>query len=191
MNEILDDKNIKKRYSPENVRFAGFWIRVAASVLDSFVLMPILFLGVYNMMTWKNLPLYFVLQIAALVYKPLMEAEYGATLGKMATKIKVVTTDYQDISFQQSLNRYLFYFANSFMGLIGGFMLFMNENFAELSDFYDIAELQAKSGTPEIDQFLGLLVFVSCIFCTADPFKQTLHDKVAKTYVVNVEDLEV
>jgi uncharacterized RDD family membrane protein YckC len=165
-------------------------MRVAASVLDSFVLMPILILGVYNMMSWKNLPLYFVLQLAALLYKPWMEAEYGATLGKMVIKIKVVTTDYQDISLQQSLNRYAFYFANSFMGLIGGFMLFMQEEFASLADFYKIAELQAQIGTPEIDQFLGLLIFVSCIFCTADPLKQTLHDKLAKTYVVNAEDLK-
>jgi len=139
MNEILDDEIIGKKYSPENVRFASFWTRVAASILDSFVLMPILFLGVYNMMTWKSLPLYFVLQLAALIYKPWMEAEYGATIGKMATKIKVVTIDYQDINLQQSLNRYAFYFANSFMGLIG---------------------------------------------------KQTLHDKIAKTYVVNAEDLK-
>jgi uncharacterized RDD family membrane protein YckC len=189
MNEILDDENIRK-HSPENVRFASFWTRVAASLLDSIVLMPILLLGVYNMMTWKNLPLYFLLQIAAMVYKPLMEAEKGATLGKMATKIKVVTTDYKDIDLQQSLSRYAFYFANSFMGLIGGFMIFLQEEFAETSDFYAIAELQAKIGTPEIDQFLGLLVFVSCIFCTADPLKQTLHDKMAKTYVVNAEDLK-
>jgi len=190
MHEILDDENISKRYSPENVRFAGFWTRVAASILDSFILIPILFLGVYNMMSWKSLPLYIVLQVAALIYKPWMEAEYGATLGKMATKIKVVNTDYQDINLQQSLNRYLFYFANSFMGLVGGFMLFMEEEFMELTDFYDIADLQAKIGTPEIDQFLGLLIFVSCIFCASDLKKQTLHDKIAKTYVVNSEDLK-
>ncbi len=190
MHEILDDENIKKRPSAENIRFAGFWVRVAASVLDSLILMPALFLGVYNMMAWKSLPLYFILQIAVLLYKPWMEAEYGATLGKMITKIKVVTTDYQDINLQQSLNRYAFYFANSFMGLIGGFMLFMQEEFATLTDFYDIAELQAQIGTPEIDQFLGLLIFVSCIFCAADPLKQTLHDKMAKTYVVNAEDLK-
>jgi len=189
MREILDDENIRKSYSPKNVRFASFWVRVGANILDSFVLLPLLFLGIYNMMTWKNLPLYIILQLAALIYKPLMEAEYGATLGKMATKIKVVTTDYQDINFSQSLNRYVFYFANSFMGLISGFMLFMEEDFISLSDFYAIAELQAKTGTPEIDQFLALLVFVSCIFCAADPLKQTLHDKIAKTYVVNEEDL--
>lgn len=190
MNEILDDENIKKTYSPENVRFANFWIRVAANILDSFVLMPIILLGVYNIMTWKSLPLYFVLQIAVLIYKPLMEAEYGATLGKMATKIKVVTTDYQDINLQQSLNRYIFYFANSFMGFIGGFMLFMQEEFAELSDFYAIVEFQSKISAPEIDGFLSLLVFVSCVFCSADPLKQTLHDKIAKTYVVNTGDLK-
>ena len=190
MNEILDAKEVKKRPSPENVRFAGFWIRVAASLLDSLLLSPILFLGVYNMMAWKSLPLYLVLQLIVLIYKPLMEVKYGATIGKMMTKIKVVTTDYQDINLQQSLNRYLFYFANSFMGLIGGFMLFIEKDFAPLTDFYEIIELQAKISTPEIDQFLGLLVFVSCIFCIADPLKQTLHDKIAKTYVVNAEDLK-
>lgn len=190
MNEILDNENIKKRHSPENVRFADFWIRVAANLLDTIILAPILLLGMYNMMTWKSLLLYFVLQVTVLIYKPWMEAEYGATLGKMATKIKVVTTDYQNIDLQQSLNRYIFYFANSFMGLIGGFMLFMQEEFATLSDVLEITKLQMQIGSPEISQFLGLLIFVSCIFCTADPLNQTLHDKIAKTYVVNSEDLK-
>jgi len=190
MNEIFDDNNIDKTYSPENVRFADFGVRVAANILDSLVIMPILSLGIYNMMTWKNLPLYLVLQLAALVYKPLMEAEYGATLGKMITKIKVVTTDYKDISLHQSLNRYVFYFANSFMGLIGGFMFFLEEDFASITSLNEINELQAKINTSDINSFLVLLIFVSCIFCLVDPMKQTLHDKVAKTYVVNAEDLK-
>lgn len=187
MHNILDDENLKQKKSPEDVRFATFWTRVGASLIDSLIMIPLIVGGVFNMMDFKNLPLYLLLQVAALLYKPWMEGNYGATLGKMAVKIKVVTTDFQDINLQQSLNRYVFYFANSFMGLAGGFLLFIHKDFSETSDFYELAELQAKIGMPEIEQFLSLLVFVSCIFCTFDPLKQTLHDKVAKTYVIHTE----
>lgn len=187
MQDILDDENLKKKYSPEGIRFASFWTRVGATFLDTIVMIPIITIGLFNMMDWKSLPLFLVLQLAALLYKPLMEAQYGATLGKMGAKIKVVDANFQNIDLPQSLNRYLFYFAGSFMGLLGGLMLFMSENFQETTDLFELAELQGKMGTPEIDQFLNLLVFVSCVFCAFDPMKQTLHDKIAKTYVVHTE----
>lgn len=165
------------------VMLASFWIRIGATLIDGFVLMPLLAVGVYNMMTWKILSLYLLVQIAAMVYKPLLEWKYGQTIGKKAVKIRVVSLDLRPITLQQSLNRYVLYFANSFMGLVAGALLFSTEDFAETTDLFAVAELQQQVVNETVTNFLSLLVFVSCFLSAFDPRRQTLHDKIAKTVV--------
>jgi hypothetical protein len=65
------------------VRRAGFWIRVAATMLDVMLLSPVIVLQVYLLKTSDNLLLLAVLVVPPLFYKPLMEWRYGATVGKM------------------------------------------------------------------------------------------------------------
>ncbi len=183
MSNILDDDLLKIPAEPA-LPLASFWTRVGATLLDSLILMPLIGLGVYNMITWKILPLFILLQIAAMAYKPLLEWQYGQTLGKQAVNIRVVDAQLAPITLQQSLNRYIFYFANSFMGLVAGIMLFGTEDFAAATDFMTVAELQQQATDETVTQFLSLLVFVSCFFAAFDPMTQTLHDKIAKTFVV-------
>ncbi len=63
-------------------RPAGFWIRVLAYFIDGIVLLPLmglLWLGLNNgSPTLRLLP-----YLAAIFYKPILEALYGATLGKI------------------------------------------------------------------------------------------------------------
>ena len=61
--------------SSEDVKYAGFWIRVAAALVDGLVTLPIGLLITYNFLSIKSYPLMILLTILSMFYKPLMEAK--------------------------------------------------------------------------------------------------------------------
>jgi uncharacterized RDD family membrane protein YckC len=90
-------------------RYAGFWIRVAAYIIDGFVLFGLLLLClVIIIIGWIALP--FVL----LGYMPWMWWKKGATLGQRAMGIRVVrAVDGGPLSGSQAVLRYIGFFASS------------------------------------------------------------------------------
>lgn len=110
--------------------YAGFWTRFAAVFLDG------LMLGVVNMIlgfvfglgmaatasrnpgaaiTAMQLVLMFIQLAIGVSYETFMIGKYGATLGKMALKIHVVTPDGGKVSYMRAFGRY---FAKLLSGLI-------------------------------------------------------------------------
>ena len=114
------------------IRFAGFWIRVAAGLIDSMLfsvlLVPALIaiygidwllgdhpvfkiLGVWEVLLTYVLPAF--VSIVFWIYK-------SATPGKMITKIKIVNADTgMKLSVAQCIIRYLAYFPAMLCGLFG------------------------------------------------------------------------
>ncbi|HRK82777.1 MAG TPA: RDD family protein [Saprospiraceae bacterium] len=128
---ILDDFEAPQSFRPE---YAGFWIRVAAYLIDSiviqvatsilmFIFMGSLFLNPESMenpdqVLGRVLPLYVILIVGSWLYYALMEssAQQG-TLGKMAVGIKVTDMDGARISFGNATGRF---FGKMISGLILG-----------------------------------------------------------------------
>jgi uncharacterized RDD family membrane protein YckC/DNA-directed RNA polymerase subunit RPC12/RpoP len=100
--------------------YAGFWIRFAAVFLDGLILGAVNFaIGLVAGLTASQAVgaepagaialqvLLMVIQLAiGIGYETFMIGKYGATLGKMACKIKVVTTDGGSVSYGRALGRY-------------------------------------------------------------------------------------
>src|SRR5690349_7503834 len=72
-------------------RTPSLWARVTAAVVDAVVLSPLAGLAYYAVFWAKSLPLVVVTGVAALLYKPLMESCCGATVGKWALGLRVVS----------------------------------------------------------------------------------------------------
>jgi uncharacterized RDD family membrane protein YckC len=70
----------------------------------------------------------------ALSYETFMIWKYGATLGKMACKIRVVSPDGQNVSFGQSLGRYFAKIVSSLLCLAGYIMAAFDEEKRALHD---------------------------------------------------------
>src|SRR5438045_2615656 len=108
------------RLNTGQVVYAGFWIRFGAVALDSIILYAvntainmIAGFGFYRGMGTQSVVftglfvLVFFLEMAiALSYEALMIGKYGATLGKMACKIRVVTAYGGRVSYPRALGRY-------------------------------------------------------------------------------------
>lgn len=159
MEEVLDIEQTAPR-----MIYTGFWIRVAASLIDSFVMyianvivmVGLFFLGVQGNMEQMADPansglffgaiigMYLSMMVINWLYYALMESSKNrATLGKMAVGIVVVNENGERISFAKATGRY----------------------FAKILS--------------------GLLLGIGFIMAAFDQRKQSLHDRLAKTVVIN------
>jgi uncharacterized RDD family membrane protein YckC len=149
MEQILDLPSANTR----TVQFAGFWIRVAAYIIDYFVVSIVSYgiLAVFGISAFAdptnfNFSLFFaaygLIMVAWLGYYAVMESSTTqGTLGKMAVGIKVGTENGERISTMNALGRNLGKIVSSLILCIG----------------YMMAGWDSK--------------------------KQALHDKIAGTYV--------
>ncbi|MGA3283772.1 MAG: RDD family protein [Verrucomicrobiota bacterium] len=115
------------------LNYAGFWTRFAAVFLDGLILFAVnvcinLIAGLTARQAVGLQPQgAIVLQLALMAmqmvigisYEVLLIGKYGATLGKMACKIKVVTADGGRVSYLRALGRYFAKILSYMICLIG------------------------------------------------------------------------
>ncbi len=150
-------------------QYAGFWIRLAALMIDNIVLN--IFLGpiviaMMGLMIRNQLLancvissgsspcdssgmaavfylIFFLLGIIAFLYRILMTSKYGATIGKMVVGVRIVGHDYKKITFGRA-------FLREFLGKIVS----------------------------------GMVMDLGYLWVAFHPQKQGWHDMIADTYVV-------
>ena len=167
-----------------HVKYAGFWIRVAAALIDTLVLIPIFGLNFYNLFGIKSIYLALLLPVIAAIYKPFMEYKYGATLGKMAVKIKVVDLDYKAIDLGTAIKRYIPWILVNVVSLVTIYLTFSNPAFIDAESFMEVGLLQQENGYDTYVNVANLAVLISVIFVAFDKEKQGLHDRLADTYCI-------
>ncbi|MDX9855303.1 MAG: RDD family protein [Parcubacteria group bacterium] len=100
----------------QNIHYAGFWIRYLAYFIDSIVVsifgIPLfllvnkmLFSGIEGATVLGSILPSLASMIVFWAYYVYMTSEYQATLGKMAVGIKVVSNDFQKLSFEKVIMR--------------------------------------------------------------------------------------
>ncbi len=129
------------------MRYAGFWIRFAAKIIDIIILNVIGFImgfavGLLSALALgeeAELALTIAIYAAALVlnvlYYTLFVGAYGATPGKMALSLQVVRADGSPVSYLLAFGRYVAAALNYFTLLIGWFMVGWNEEKRGLHDY--------------------------------------------------------
>ncbi|MFM7021947.1 MAG: RDD family protein [Flavobacteriales bacterium] len=172
MENIIDNPEVETG----NLKYAGFWIRFAASLIDGIILMVVyamIFVGMFadqlvhltdrarlqELVTSEKYALYSYSTIfIGLMYATIMHAlPKQATIGKMAVGIQVGNESGEKISPLNSLGRYV---ARNF--------------------FIFILLIPALTQMALVFYFLFFAGFLLAVW---DKQKQTLHDKIASTYV--------
>ncbi len=179
--EILDDNNYKKI---RNIQYATFLDRFLAAVLDFLITIGPLGYLMYLGYTGKNLVLLLLGTILGMLYKPVMEGVWGATLGKMIMKITMVDSDFDQIDLGQSLLKNAIYIVNSVIGLLGQFWVAGTDSFKESEGFMEA--IAAGQGSPygTISLIWVVVMLVSIFAMLGSSVKQTLHDRLANTFCV-------
>ena len=185
--EILDDNNYN---DIRNVQYASFGLRLGATILDGLItLIP---LGLLTYMGYQNKSLMFLLLSALLgmLYKPVMEGIWGATLGKMIVNISVVDTDLERIDLGQSFLKNGIYIISSVIGMMGHFWLTGTDGFQEAEGALEAMAAGQENPYAMISYIWGAVILISCFAMLASEFKQTLHDRLANTYCVHNSTFE-
>jgi uncharacterized RDD family membrane protein YckC len=112
-------------------RYGGFWVRLAALLVDGIVLdVPLLWL-LRSFGSWALLGL-----IPAALYFPLMESSSAqATLGKIVFGLKVTDTGYRRISFRRALARHLAHIVSGLILYLGYVMVVFTPQKRALHDY--------------------------------------------------------
>ena len=168
-------------------RPAGFWIRVGANIIDSLIFLPIVFLGIWNTFSLKSTTLLVLISLPGLIYKPIMESYFGATLGKMSCKIKVVNNDGRKLPLFDAYVRALPFLLSAGITLAGQLVLFSSPQFQSASSWIELGQAQQGNIFDWINRFVSLFLLIDCIFAAFTFRKRALHDMLAESFCVYKE----
>lgn len=186
--QILDEEQWPADQEYNEFMLATFWQRVGATLLDALVQLPVALLVFWNMISLKIYALDVLLSLALFLYKPLLEGWYGATLGKMWTNLKVVTTDMQAITMDQSFMRYLFYGTSALIGFVTSYHLFHHPAFGEVQSMEGISAVTEDPLWSNLSTLASVLVLVSVFRVAFDRSRQAWHDRIARTLVIKLTE---
>ncbi len=185
MHEDILDFNYEDDYQERSIQYAGFWTRVGASLVDALVFIPLSILSVYNTLSIKSLLFELVILIIYVGYKPLLEYNYGATLGKMAVRIKVIDIAGGPIDAQQAIIRNIPYLLAASLSMITTIALHFRTSFDEVDSFAEYNRLMEQTGYPLISALVNCFLFISCLVVAFHKKRQALHDMMAQTYCID------
>jgi uncharacterized RDD family membrane protein YckC len=180
-------QDVLLEFEPADLRYASFWPRFLALLLDGLVLSPFVVLDYYNKVSLKNLPVLIIGFLITLLYKPFMEFRYGATLGKMALGICVRNYEYQKPTLKNAVLRSIIDIGSRGFNGISTAILFFTAGFREVNSFAEYGAFTSSfMFLTWINFAIGILMLVDIIIFFADSKNQSLHDKIGQTFVVAV-----
>jgi hypothetical protein len=173
---------------PSEINYAKFWDRVGAYILDALIIGIISFaLNYININGFKSFYLYLPIAIIGILYKPVMESKYGATLGKMTLKLKVIDRDRNKIDFEKSLLRSLIIIIPALFYIPIHYFAFENQYILNADGVFDFSNRLSHT-YPAMSIFtklFGLIFIIDGIMMAADSLtKRSLKDRIANTFVI-------
>jgi hypothetical protein len=126
-------------------RPAGFWVRVGASIIDSLIFIPIGILSYWNMISFKSTVVLVLISLPGLMYKPFMESFFGATLGKMSCRLKVIDDNGRKLSLFNAYIRFFPFLLSAGITLAGSLILFSSPQFESIESWTQLGQAQQGS----------------------------------------------
>src|SRR5688500_11958137 len=90
------------------MRYAGFWPRFAAALIDFIVLVPLIAVSLWTISAPRTttLLLEVPMAFAAAFYNIYFVGRWGQTIGKMVLKVRVVSLDGSEAGFRRAFYRH-------------------------------------------------------------------------------------
>ncbi len=182
-NNILDQELAAADHPAGPITYASFWGRVGASLIDFVVLLPLFIISYLNLFNAKIFAVQAAIALLSYLYRPLLEWQYRATVGKMALKQWVTNERYERITLSQALVRSAPYLLVLLAGLYTNYLLFRHADFAYATTFMDLGRVQQDS-QQGLNTIAMIVWIISCLWVAIDSRNQALHDKLARTFVI-------
>ncbi len=168
-------------------RPAGFWIRFGAYIIDSLIFIPVVILSFWNTYSLKSTAVLILICLPGLIYKPLMESFFGATLGKMACGIKVIDDNGNKLSLFGAYVRFFPFLISTGIAMVGQLIVFSSPQFQSATSLIEIGQAQQENFLAIIGTIVNVLLLIECIFAAFTFRKRALHDMLAESFCVYKE----
>jgi len=188
MNESL--QNEESILPGDDVKFATFWNRLGASLIDGFIISVVVVpVTYYNVIYWKIPVLFIITSLMEIIYKPFLEYRYGATWGKMFLGLRVIGHSFQNVTLNEELRRVSFYMIPSILQFILMVRLYFSPVFHTLTSYnaYTQYEVSSNPSTMWIALIVSFLGIADCITFFLHEQRRSLHDIYAGTYVIEIQ----
>ena len=172
--------------------YAGFWIRFGAAFLDFVITLPLLIVSSYFLSWSPDFTLYLGVVVISMLYKPLTEGAFSATPGKRLLKLRVRKGDGSPIDYGDAFVRWVPWAVPYAVSVLFASQLFALPGYGETDSFVEMASMmqrhQEEIGTLQsLSNWSQLVPLVSALLIFFDARKQAAHDKLADTFVVQLE----
>jgi len=171
----------------QELRPAGFWIRVGAYIIDSLIFIPIIILSVWNTWSLKSTTVLVLSSLPGFIYKPFMESFFGATLGKMSCKLKVIDDNGNKLSLFSAYIRFFPFLFSAGVTLAGQLIVFSSPQFQSATSMMELAEAQQGNYLDVVSYPASALVLIDCVLVAFTFRKRALHDMMAESFCVYKE----
>ena len=183
-NEGSTDESI---FPEAEIVYSRFWDRLGALLLDGCIIAAItLPVSYFNITSWKIPLLYIIVSLISILYKPVMECRFGATLGKMIVGLQVVGHDFQKITISEEIKRLSFYLFPGILQNIITAPLYFSTSFDSIHNYREFNGV-VNAHNPSLLWISGI-VFVLFFADTVSFFinnpNRALHDVYANTNVI-------
>ena len=171
--------------------YAGFWVRVAASLLDFIILLPIMGLVLYVSSISKSAYLYILIPnlLFGLAFHVLLVKMYGGTPGKLIMGLKIIQKNSDDIDWKASFYRYSVEFI---IAILGVYVMFLTLNqiddstYSSLGFFKRAQYMSTINPLPtKIQSWISIAwSVIGAIVLISNSRKRATHDFIAGTVVI-------
>jgi uncharacterized RDD family membrane protein YckC len=171
--------------------YAGFWVRVAAKLLDFIILLPIMGLVLYVSSISKSANLYILIPniLFGLAFEVLLVKIYGGTPGKLIMGLKIIQKNSDNMDWKASFYRYSVEFIIAILGVC---VMFLTLNLIDDSTYKSLGFLKRNqlmstiNPIPmKIQSWTSFAWFtIGAIVLISNSRKRTTHDFIAGTVVI-------
>jgi len=171
--------------------YAGFWVRVAAKLLDFVILLPVIGLVFYldSLSKSANINAMIPNLLFSAAFEVVLVKIYGGTPGKLIMGLKVIKKNGDNIDWQSSFYRYSVEF---FLAILGVYVMFLTLNLIDDSTYASLGFMKRNqlistiNPIPtKIQNWTDFAWYVAgAIVLISNPRKRTTHDFIAGTVVV-------
>ncbi len=180
-------ENLLNDFEQPQYTYVGFWPRFGALFIDGIILIVFNYLLALTLRELdNNLVVILIAAAIPLFYNLFLEYRYGATLGKMLLKIKIVNYELQPPTISNIILRNIIYIGLQFVSLGIELNSHFKSHANEDLNFTDFGSFVAPQVI--IALIYGVAVFIiyfmELLFLLNDQKCRALHDRIGKTYVV-------
>jgi uncharacterized RDD family membrane protein YckC len=171
--------------------YAGFWVRVAAKLLDFIILLPVIGLVFYidSLSKSANINAMIPNLLFGAAFEVVLVKIYGGTPGKLIMGLKVIKKNGDNIDWQSSFYRYSVEF---FLAVLGVYVMFLTLNLIDDSTYASLGFMKRNqlistiNPIPmKIQNWTDFAWYISgIIVLISNPRKRTTHDFIAGTVVI-------